>query len=98
MREAKRSFPWREVDKSVTAPRRKHSKVMTSGGREGREVRRAGLANGSGMGLFAGPRGIPAGGFIALHRGRWEWTGDSDRTVSTVARAPTPSHLTTGEW
>ena len=38
---------------------------------------RAGLVEGSGLGLFAGSRGIPPGGFIALHRGVWTWTGDS---------------------
>ena len=61
---------------SVVEPRRKFSKVALSGGREGLEVR-AGLTEGSGLGLFAGSRGIPPGGFIALHRGVWQWTGGS---------------------
>ena len=39
---------------------------------------RAGLAKGSGRGLFAGPHGIRAGGFIALHKGEWEWIGGLD--------------------
>ena len=82
VRDAKRSLarasvPSRRVSRRASAQALKVlSKVMLSGGREGLEVR-AGLTEGSGMGLFAGPRDVPAGGFIALHRGVWSWTGDS---------------------
>ena len=61
---------------SVVRPRRGFTKLMLSGGRGGLEVRKGG-ARGSGMGLFAGPQGIPAGGFVALHRGAWAWAWGS---------------------
>ena len=92
--DAKRSLePPSPCGESVAEPRRKVSKVALSGGREGLEVR-AGLTEGSGMGLFAGSRGIPPGGFIALHRGCGH--GPEARAVSTLGVAPMPSRSITG--
>ena len=61
----------------VAMPRRKHTRAMLSGGRGGLVVRVSAVP-GAGLGLFAGPAGVPPGGFIALHMGEWEWVGGAD--------------------
>ena len=71
MRDAKRSLEPQSPSRSpVGEPRRKFTKLALSGGRAGLEVR-AGLKRGTGLGLFAGPDGIPPGGtsgILYIHR------------------------------